>query len=115
MAFLKIATLDDVWSGEMIGLAVEGISVLLINMEGTIHAYADACPHLGTRLSRGSLREGVLSCATHEWQFDAQTGCGINPLNACLELLPLKIQGDEILLDLENVKQKAECRSNIDA
>jgi toluene monooxygenase system ferredoxin subunit len=115
MAFLKIATLDDVWSGEMIGVAVEGIPVLLINVGGRLHAYIDACPHQKTPLSRGSLRDGVLSCATHEWQFDAQTGCGINPLSACLEPLPLKIQGDDILLDLEQLKTTAECPSNVEA
>ena len=115
MAFLKIATLDDVWSGEMIGLAIEGVPVLLVNVGGSLHGYADACPHLGTPLSRGSLKAGVLTCATHQWQFDAQTGCGINPLSACLEPLPLKIQGDEILLDLETLKKAGERQSNVDA
>jgi toluene monooxygenase system ferredoxin subunit len=115
MAFLKIATLDDVWSGEMIGVTIEGISVLLINVGGSLHAYIDACPHQKTPLSRGSLRGGVLSCATHEWQFDAQTGCGINPLNACLEPLPLKIQGDDILLELEQLTNEGNCPSNVDA
>jgi toluene monooxygenase system ferredoxin subunit len=115
MAFLKIATLDDVWSGEMIGLAVDGFPVLLINLEGTLHAFADTCPHLGTPLSRGSLKAGVLTCAMHQWQFDGQTGCGINPRNACLEPIPLKIQGDDILLDLENVKETWNRRAKIDA
>jgi toluene monooxygenase system ferredoxin subunit len=115
MAFVKIATLDDVWSGEMMGLATEGCPVLLINVEGSLHAYADACPHLGTPLSLGSLKAGVLSCATHQWQFDARTGCGINPLDACLEPMPLKIQGDDILLDLEKVKETRNRQVKIDA
>ena len=99
----------------MIGVAVEGTPVLLINVEGIVHAYVDACPHLGTPLSRGSLRGSVLTCATHQWQFDAQTGCGINPLRVCLEPLPLEIQGDEILLDLETLKKAGEPQSNVDA
>jgi toluene monooxygenase system ferredoxin subunit len=115
MAFLKVATLDDVWSGEMIGVAVEGIPVLLINVGGRLHAYIDACPHQRTPLSRGSLREGILSCATHQWQFDAQTGCGINPLSAYLEALPLTLQGDDILLDLEKVKRATACPLDFDA
>ena len=115
MAFRKIATLDDVWSGEMIGVAVAGISVLLINVEGIVHAYIDACPHLGTPLSRGSLRATVVTCAMHQWQFNAHTGCGINPLSACLKPLPLEIQGDEILLDLETLKQAGERHSNVGA
>jgi toluene monooxygenase system ferredoxin subunit len=115
MAFLKIATLDDLWSGEMVGLTIDGFPVLVINVGGTPHAFADACPHLGTPLSQGALRAGVLTCATHQWQFDAQTGCGINPLSACLEPIPLKIQGDDILLDLENVKEMRNHRTKIDA
>ena len=105
MAFLKIATLDDVWSGEMIGLTVEGVPVLLINADGALRAFTDVCPHLGTRLSRGSFKQGVLSCATHQWQFDPQTGCGINPQSACLEWLPLKIEAGDIFLDIEGVEK----------
>ena len=115
MAFLKIATLDDVWSGEMIGLAIEGVPVLLVNVGGLLHGYADACPHLGTPLSRGSLKAGVLSCATHQWQFDAQTGRGLNPLSACLESMPLKIEGNDILLNLEIVKETRKRQSTNDA
>jgi toluene monooxygenase system ferredoxin subunit len=115
MAFLKIATLDNVWSGEMIGLTIDGFPVLVINVGGTPRAFADACPHLGTPLSRGALRAGVLTCATHQWQFDAQTGCGINPTSACLEPMPLRIQGDDILLDLEKVSETRNRRAKIDA
>jgi toluene monooxygenase system ferredoxin subunit len=115
MAFLKVATLDDVWSGEIIGVAVEGIPVLLINVGGRLHGYIDACPHQRTPLSRGSLRDGILSCATHQWQFDAETGCGINPQSAYLEALPLTLQGNDILLDLEKVKRATACPLDFDA
>ena len=99
MAFVKVATLDDLWSGEMIGVVVEGIPVLLINVEGTLRAYTDICPHLGSPLSRGSFKGRILFCATHGWEFDAMAGCGINPRNTCLESLPLRLEGDDILLD----------------
>ena len=105
MGFLKIGTVDDVWSGEITGVMVGGIPVLLINVDGVLRAYSDVCPHLGTSLSRGSLKNGILTCATHQWQFDGQTGCGINPRNACLESLPLKIEAGDIFLDIENVER----------
>src|SRR5947209_2603237 len=103
MAFQKIARLDDIWSGEMIGLTVEGTRVLLINLAGELHAYTDACPHQKTPLSLGSLAAPVLSCATHQWQFDARTGRGINPQSACLESLDLKVQDGDILLDVDQL------------
>jgi toluene monooxygenase system ferredoxin subunit len=79
MAFRKVATLDELWDGEMTVLEIEGHVVLLVNVDGIIQAYADSCPHLGTRLSQGSLQRNVLTCATHGWEFDACTGQGINP------------------------------------
>src|SRR5260370_35504978 len=85
----------------MMGLGVEGKQVLLINTDGAIHAYTDACPHKRTRLSQGSLRGTVLTCATHHWEFDVCTGLGVNPADARLEKLAVRIEDGGILLDLE--------------
>ena len=100
MAFRKLATLDDLWSGEMLALESEGQPVLLVNVDGAICAYADICPHLRTRLSQGSLQGTVLSCFTHGWEFDVRTGQGINPKTACLESFPVKVDNGEILVDV---------------
>jgi nitrite reductase/ring-hydroxylating ferredoxin subunit len=53
MAFQKVATLDELWSGEMMALESAGQPILLVNLDGRIQAYADPCPHLRTRLSQG--------------------------------------------------------------
>jgi toluene monooxygenase system ferredoxin subunit len=103
MAFRKLATLDDLWSGEMLALESEGQPVLLVNVDGAICAYADICPHLRTRLSQGSLQGTVLSCFTHGWEFDVRTGQGINPKTACLESFPVKVDNGEILVDVRRL------------
>jgi toluene monooxygenase system ferredoxin subunit len=100
MSFCKVATLDELWDGEMTGLEIGGQLVLLVNADGGIHAYADSCPHLGTRLSRGSLHGNVLTCATHGWEFDASTGQGTNPKTACLESFAVKVENGDILIDV---------------
>jgi toluene monooxygenase system ferredoxin subunit len=101
VALQKIASLDDLWSGEMTGVSVEGQHILLVNIDDIIRAYADVCPHMRTRLSEGSLRGCVLTCATHHWQFDARTGSGINPEAACLEEFPVRIENGDIWIDLD--------------
>jgi toluene monooxygenase system ferredoxin subunit len=98
MAFRKVATLDDVWSGEMMALESEGQPMLLVNVDGSIRAYVDACPHLQTRLSQGSLKRNVLTCSTHGWEFDASTGQGINPKTACLGPVAVKVEDGDILV-----------------
>ena len=99
MAFRKVATVDEIWSGEMIALESEGKPLVLVNVDGQIRAYADSCPHLRTRLSQGLLRGNVLACATHGWQFDAGTGQGLNPKAVCLESFAVKVENGDILVD----------------
>jgi toluene monooxygenase system ferredoxin subunit len=86
----------------MMGLEVGGKSVLLVNIDDHIYAYADACPHQKSRLSEGSLMGTTLRCARHHWEFDVCTGHGINPENACLKEFPVNIESRDILLDLED-------------
>ena len=100
MSFEKVATLDELWDGEMIALEIEGQIVLLVNVDGSVHAYVDSCPHLRTRLSQGSLRRNVLTCSTHGWEFDVSTGQGINPQSACLECFPVKVENGDIFIDM---------------
>ena len=100
MAFRKVATLDELWDGEMMALETEGQVVLLVNVNGGIHAYADSCPHLGTRLSQGSLQRTMLTCSTHGWEFDASTGQGINPKTACLVSFAVKVENGDIFIDV---------------
>jgi toluene monooxygenase system ferredoxin subunit len=100
MAFLTVGSLDDLWSGEMMAVSVEGQHILLVNFDDVVHAYADACPHMRTRLSQGLLQGRVLTCATHQWQFDAGTGRGINPEAVCLEEFPVRVENGEILVEL---------------
>jgi toluene monooxygenase system ferredoxin subunit len=102
VTFRKVATLDDLWSGEMLGLNVGGNSILLVNVDDHVYAYADECPHQKSRLSEGTLMEKTLRCARHHWEFDVCTGLGINPQNACLKAFPVTIQSRDILLDLDD-------------
>ena len=43
--------------------------------QGTARAFADRCPHRGTRLSLGRVCEGALVCAYHGWQFGPDGAC----------------------------------------
>ena len=47
--------------------------------DGTFQAWADRCPHRGTKLSLGHVVNGRLECAYHGWQFDAAGQCRVIP------------------------------------
>ena len=101
MGYQRIAEVEDLWSGEMRGLEVNGERILLINMDDHIYAYADACPHQKSRLSEGTLTGKVIRCARHHWEFDVCTGNGVNPQNTCLRMFPIRLDGQYILVDID--------------
>lgn len=101
MSFIEIYDARELWVGEMIGLAVAGQKVLLLNVDGEIHAYEDRCAHQAVPLSTGELKGCKLRCGAHHWEFDARTGCGINPKAARLKKLAVRCENDAVYVDLE--------------
>jgi toluene monooxygenase system ferredoxin subunit len=101
MGYQKIAEVEDLWSGEMRGLEVNGERILLVNMDDHIYAYADACPHQKSRLSEGTLTGKVIRCARHHWEFHVCTGNGVNPQNTCLRPFPIRLDGQYIFVDID--------------
>jgi toluene monooxygenase system ferredoxin subunit len=101
MSFQKVANVENVWSGEMIGVEANGECILLVNVDNHIYAYADTCPHQKSRLSEGTLTDKIIRCARHHWEFDVCTGSGVNPQNTCLRAFPIKLDGQDILVDID--------------
>ena len=100
MAYVRVIASDDLWDGEMQSCTVGGVRVLLLRFGETVRAYEDRCAHLGVPLSSGKLENGVITCAVHHYQYDARTGCGINPTNVALRVLPVCVLGADIAVDL---------------
>ena len=93
-------TLDDLWEGEVRGVNLGGVDVVLCNVDGELFAYEDRCPHLANPLSHGVLNHNTLRCAAHEWEFDARTGQGVNPQAARLKPFPVRVDDDRIFIQM---------------
>src|SRR5690349_21621931 len=103
MPYVKASTLNDLWSGEMLGCEVNHAKVLFINLDNVVTAYENRCAHLGVALSEGRLDGHVLTCRAHQWQYDARSGRGINPASACLKSFAVKVVGDDIYVDVDAI------------
>jgi toluene monooxygenase system ferredoxin subunit len=85
---------DDLWEGDMTAVLVDGEAVLLVNIDGQVRAYSNRCPHQASALDEGDLDGDTLTCAKHLWEFNASTGCGINPDNVQLKSFGCRIGDD---------------------
>jgi toluene monooxygenase system ferredoxin subunit len=99
---MRACPLAELWVGEMRGLTLRGQRVALVNEGGHVSAFADRCAHQGVPISEGKLKDGVLTCRAHEWQYDARTGQGINPASARLSRFPVEIRDGEIWIDVDD-------------
>jgi len=44
--------------------------VVLIKSTDSLYAYEDFCPHRGAPLSKGFVKDGILTCSYHGWEFN---------------------------------------------
>ena len=100
MSFKRVETRDGLWVGEMKGVVVDGVPVLLASLEDGVRAYEDRCLHKGVALSAGRLTGTRLACAVHAWEYDVATGLGVNPGRVCLRAFPVRLEGDDIYVDV---------------
>ncbi len=102
MAFKRVCAHDDVGVGDMAAFFVDGWEVLVLrDSTGTLRAMDGVCPHEQFPLAMGSFDGTVITCANHQWCFDATTGKGIRPPSCRLETYLLKVEDGEVYVDTE--------------
>ncbi|MDA4126452.1 MAG: Rieske (2Fe-2S) protein [Thaumarchaeota archaeon] len=71
-----LCKVSDLVEGEPRKFVVHGSDVLLLKLDGKIHAVEPMCSHDGTDISRGkfSQHSGTLECPKHYAVFDVRSG-----------------------------------------
>jgi nitrite reductase/ring-hydroxylating ferredoxin subunit len=108
--FTKVATMPEVAEGKPKAVRVKGHSIALFNIGGRIYATDNQCPHMGYPLTRGAIRDGVLTCDWHGWSFDLEGGgCFVGGCDD-LATFPVEVRDGEIWLSV--AKSESSRREN---
>ena len=90
--YLTVARVDEVPPGTRRVVAVGSQAVLLLNLDGTLYAVPDACPHRRWPLVQAELRDAVLKCARPGWEFALPSGQAVYPpFGYRLQHLPVRV------------------------
>ena len=96
--FVEAAPLDLVPPGYGTTVTVGDKSVALFNVDGTIYAIDDTCPHAGGSLGTSKLDGGVVTCRAHGMKFDVATGCFAGTTGFGVASYPVKVVDGAILV-----------------
>jgi nitrite reductase/ring-hydroxylating ferredoxin subunit len=98
--FMKVADLGALPAGQAMTVQAGGQAIALYNVDGTVHATSNTCPHRGGPLGDGTLEGGVITCPWHAFQFDVTTGaCRTNPALG-VPCLKVRLDGQAILVEV---------------
>ena len=115
MAWQRAASLSSIREGAVIGADIGGTPIALYNLGGTIYATHGICTHALALLSEGWVEDGKIECPLHQGQFDIRTGKALcSPLTEDLRTFAVKLEGDDILVDLDKPGADAVAKSRPD-
>lgn len=103
MAFLTVARVAEVPPGTSLAREVGGVRFALHHLGSRFYATQDTCcGRASGRLSQGTLHpeDGTVSCPLHEWKFDLATGRFFQSPWVYIKTYPVRIQGDEVQVDV---------------
>ena len=74
--------------------------IALFNLGDTFLAVDNRCPHRQGPLADGIVAGNSVFCPLHNLRIDLQTGCALAGGEGKVRCYPVKLQNDQILLDL---------------
>lgn len=84
--------------GELLEVFAEDRALVLVRVDGEIHALDSVCPHAGGPLGEGEVAERRIVCPWHGWAFDVRTGTCSVDTELRLETFTVRIDGDDVLV-----------------
>ena len=111
-----VAAVGEIPPGGRKLVTAGGRAIVVFNLGGEFFALANRCPHRGGSLCHGRLtglvqsdepgeyhysrRGEIIRCPWHAWEFDCTTGFATYSETLRVPKFPVRIEGDEILVDL---------------
>ena len=94
-----VAKVGDVRPGDVIGVEVSGIPMIL-GLDGDRYfAMQRQCVHRGGDLADGIISRHHVICPNHRWRFSTETGCHAEASDVCLVTYAVRVVGEHIEID----------------
>lgn len=100
-------TIAQVGEGEMTGCVIDGVKVLVCQVEGRFYAVHDRCSHARETLHKGTLVGHQVRCPLHGGRFNVRTGaCEGPPAINPIQTFPLMLERGRVHVDVSGLEER---------
>jgi nitrite reductase/ring-hydroxylating ferredoxin subunit len=99
--FVRVCKTEDVKAGCGRSIEISGKPLALFNVDGGFYAINDVCGHRGGPLGEGELDGKTVICPWHGWRYNVTTGENELVPDLPTEKYDIKIDGEDLLVDLK--------------
>ena len=101
--FVSVAKVDEIPVGSFKTVELNDESIMVVHTEDGFYALINQCTHDAAPISDGKLIRNEVVCIRHGARFDIKTGAVTRaPALVPLETFEVKVEGDEILVKVED-------------
>lgn len=94
-----VAPLDDFKPGSRQVVDMDGVSALVVNVDGDIYAVENLCTHQSLPMQDGSIVDGNIVCPFHGAQYCLKTGSvKTAPAYEDLPVFPTKVENNVVFV-----------------
>lgn len=98
--FVRVGRAEDLAPGEKQIFEVDGIEVVVVNLDGEYYCVEDVCTHDGGPLGEGRLDNGHIICPRHGARFDVRTGAALTlPAFEPVQTYQVKVENGDLLIE----------------
>src|SRR5229473_3373110 len=85
-------------------ISAAGHGIAVFAHDGRFFAVDNRCPHMGFPLSRGTVRDGLLTCHWHHARFDLEGGGTLDPFADNVRSFQVQVDGDDVFVLLDDAQ-----------
>jgi Fe-S cluster biogenesis protein NfuA/nitrite reductase/ring-hydroxylating ferredoxin subunit len=98
--WIKVTTIEQVPEFSVLAVQFAGNSLILHRQGVTVKCYRNACTHLGSPLERSKVENGIITCSSHGFQYNLETGECLTAPDVPLQSYPVRIKGDNVFVKM---------------
>ena len=96
---VHVGSLEELTLRQPRVISAGGRTIVLFVRDDEVYALDNRCPHMGFPLSRGTVRDGILTCHWHHARFDLAGGCTFDPFADDVPTFGVEVRDGEVYLD----------------